>query len=320
MVKRSNSLSNLNQLLTISVRLVHYVELHTKDQFTTPVFQYRLEQHLISPWREPKKPVKAKLLITYTSLILSRASWWPYRVVERTDFGAVERCMAFPHVGPFFAVGIRDDDFAEKQFVVMTTKTLSDLQRVMHVMEAQLAVWRNANTPQPSELSPPSSALRKCASQHNLAPTGLSNQIETPASNVCSSVPQTTDTPRLNHKQETNGDYLVQIKRCECPPKWLPRLYLRDREQPKHSVHIHCEPEKLPESKYTKLSKKAQHAAENAGTTNRPTQGNRLTGQQNSNEKDWEVDVKYIRYDPRFGNVLDTEGSVYLYTAHQVRK
>ncbi|KAL3310400.1 hypothetical protein Ciccas_011037 [Cichlidogyrus casuarinus] len=37
-----------------------------------------------------------------------------------------------------------------------------------------------------------------------------------------------------------------------------------------------------------------------------------------SDESPWEVDIKYITYDPIVGNVIDDAGPVYMYTAHQM--
>ncbi|KAF7262038.1 hypothetical protein EG68_01284 [Paragonimus skrjabini miyazakii] len=325
-MKRARSLGGLNQLLTLSVRLQHYVELSTTDDFTTATFQYRLEQHLVSPWREPKKSRKLRLCITYTSLILNRSSWWPYRSVERIDFSSVERFITFQQAGRFFAIGLQDHSFAEKQFVVMSTKTIGDLNRLIQTMETQLTAWKNMNSLSSLNLSKLPAAMADSAS----STLGGSNYVNGSTFTKKSSNQQISliRRPDGNLKrtisQHSNNGAII-LSRCECPSSRLPRFQLRPRDKPV----IHIIREDVDQTSFTHLQSyeresptKSSHkeVSQNMRSTLQQSSSKANTSEvKNKGEKAWEVDIKYVRHDPILGNVLDNEGSVYLYTAHQIR-
>ncbi|KAA3682308.1 uncharacterized protein DEA37_0008979 [Paragonimus westermani] len=325
-MKRARSLGGLNQLLTLSVRLQHYVELSTTDDFSTATFQYRLEQHLISPWREPKKSRKLRLCITYTSLILNRSSWWPYRSVERIDFSSVERFITFQQAGRFFAIGLQDHSFAEKQFVVMSTKTIGDLNRLVQTMETQLMAWKNMNSLSSVNLSRLPVALADSAS----SALGGSNYLngstlaKNSSNQQISSIKRPEGTLKRTISQHSSNSAIV-LSRCECPSSRLPRFQLRPRDKPViHIIH-----EDVEQTSFTKLQSyekesptKSTHkkASQNMRSTLQPSSSKISPSEaKHKAEKAWEVDIKYVRHDPILGNVLDNEGSVYLYTAHQIR-
>nr|AAW26939.1 unknown [Schistosoma japonicum] len=55
-------LNTITPLLCITIRLENYIELRINDEYSTPIFQYRFEQYFSNPWKEPKKPIKTKLM------------------------------------------------------------------------------------------------------------------------------------------------------------------------------------------------------------------------------------------------------------------
>ncbi|CAH8549956.1 unnamed protein product [Heterobilharzia americana] len=167
-------INTLNPLLCISVRIEHYVELRITDKYAMPLFQYRFEQHLSSPWKEPRKPIKTKLILTYTSVILKDTSWWPYRVVHSIDYKSIRKFITFNQESLRFAIGIYDEDFAEKQYVVMSTKTFSDIEKLIQLIHSQLLICRYS-LKQESEQSN-KSVISKSTTQKNL--TNLSKSLD----------------------------------------------------------------------------------------------------------------------------------------------
>ncbi|VDP66991.1 unnamed protein product [Echinostoma caproni] len=355
MVGRSRSVGQLNQLLKISVRVEHYVELSTKDTFDTIVFQNRLRQHFTIPWREPKKPIKTRLCVSYTSLILTSASWWPYRQQRCLDFESVQRFLTFHQAGRYCAIGMQDDGLSEKQFIVLLTKSIADLDQLLRVMQTQLSLWKR--TPQTgTEPDHPISVVNSRLSALK------AQSLASPRSNLIGPRPKTLDkgnnqlpllaacslpgTDRRSNVNPPSGSSLysstIMLNACQCKPEHLPRIDLTSPE------------EKLKVAKVNGLSQSPRVlicntprstpgmeiiCKEDPKTVVSPTQtypakrtnqnGNHRTYCRSqppdskfpeTDSQSWEVDVKYIRYDPVLGNVLDDHGSVYLYTAHQISR
>ncbi|CAL8090950.1 unnamed protein product [Calicophoron daubneyi] len=336
MVGKATSLNSLNhqQLVSISVCLEHYVELLSKDQFNVRTFQYRLEQHLVSPWKQPQKKIRTKLVISRTCLVLKRASWWPYRITERVDFGAIERVLTFEHASRFIVVGLKDDDFAEKEFVILSTRTIVDSDKIIRAMESQLHIWRNHPARPLSQLSLPTNLTG--TSQCRLRSSG-SDLISEPMSAQSSQIAvRKTRNFGLRQRGSPSNERppsAIRLSGCICPNNQFPRIELGragGSEPPHHrrseihtpsSAIVSYSPTKeyLPVTPVTRSVHTALTDYRNSASGIRNHKSSQTPTNRGEEEKSWEVDIKYVRYDPRLGNVLDSNGPIYLYTAHEVK-
>ncbi|KAA0190655.1 hypothetical protein FBUS_01485 [Fasciolopsis buskii] len=346
MVGRCRSTGELNRLLKISVRLEHYVELSTKDTFDTEVFQTRLKQHFSIPWHEPKTPIKTSLCVTYTSLILSSASWWPYRQQRCLDFENVQRFLTFYQAGRYCAIGVQDNDMAEKQFVVLLTKSIGDLDSLLRVMHTQLSFWKRIDhfDEQPD---------RPIAVVPVSWPTLKAQPVSLPRVNLYGNNGLHSVSSTFNQNQSNNGRYFsasqedvthsktVMLKACECKSQ-LPRFHVNQlQHRGKMSERVIDVPRHRPSvirsrtlgtsNLSTVHEEKLCHKTiiPFSGSINKLENGNHKASYRqqppggrpsDTDSTSWEVDIKYVRRDPVLGNVLDDQGSVYLYTAHQVKR
>ncbi|TPP56262.1 hypothetical protein FGIG_01799 [Fasciola gigantica] len=344
MVGRFRSEGQLNRLLKISVRVEHYVELSTKDAFDTEVFLSRLKQHFSTPWHEPKAPIKTSLCVTYTSLILTSASWWPYRQQRCLDFENVHRFLTFFQAGRYCAIGVQDNDMAEKQFVVLLTKSIGDLDALLLVMQTQLSVWKRNDIKALPD--------RPIAVVPSSWPTLKAQSVSSPRVNLYSgnglhSVSTTFNQNRFDSGQRLSSprdnvaySKTVSLKACECKSH-LPRIHINEYRQ---EGEMKERMEKIP--RYESLITRSRTRDKRTLSIVREDQHKEViipypdltdklpNGKQKPNyrqqppgrksfDKDstaWEVDIKYIRHDPVLGNVIDDQGSVYLYTAHQINR
>lgn len=346
MVGRFRSAGELNRLLKISVRLEHYVELSTKDTFDTEVFQTRLKQHFNIPWREPKTPIKTSLCVTYTSLILSSASWWPYRQQRCLDFENVQRFLTFYQAGRYCAIGVQDNDMAEKQFVVLLTRSIGDLDSLLRVMHTQLSFWRRIDhfdeqSDRPIAVVPAS------------WPTLKAQPVSLPRVNLCGDNGLHSVSSTYNQNQSINGLYFsasqedvthsktMMLKACDCKSH-LPRIHVNQFQHrgkmservidvPRHKSPVIRSRTIGTSNLSTVHEEKPCHKAiiPFSGSTNKVANGNLKASYRqqppgarpsDTDSTSWEVDIKYVRHDPILGNVLDDQGSIYLYTAHQVKR
>ncbi|CAH8497504.1 unnamed protein product [Schistosoma turkestanicum] len=336
-------LNTITPLLCITIRLENYVELRIHDEYTTPIFQYRFEQHFANPWKEPKKSIKTKLILTYTSLILKNASWWPYRVEHSIKYKSVQKLITFNQGQLRFAIGLYDEDYAEKEFVVMSIKNAYDMERLIQLIDSQLLIWKYAlNKETDYSIRPDkkqlmigykeSTPLNKISKRRGLIGksqnaiikndaamlNSLANNTSSNQSNVkLTNNPHRTLEIDQNHSrrysQQTNQDYneykpTLQIyTNVDSNDSFNHRRLIEPVQSTSYSSRYDTERQKKQlrkEKERTRKIKNQQCQTDNVYIEN--------------NTKSWEVDIKHVRYDPIQGNIIDDNGSVYLYTAHEI--
>ncbi|CAH8848226.1 unnamed protein product [Trichobilharzia szidati] len=327
------SVNPVNPLLCMTVRLEHYVELRITDKYSTPIFQYRLEQHFSSPWKEPRKCIKTKLILTYTSVILKNASWWPYRSINSIDYKSIQKFITFNQENLRFAIGIYDEDFAEKQYVVMSAKNFSDVEKLIQLIHSQLLIWKHSLKDESDQFS--QTKVNKKSIIHGKSinslksidkNTYLNDVNEQNSGNNTYKIRKVYnnnnnrhgahgDKQRSHHTYTNLDDNNVQIieaqqstsHNCNCGNKG--HKVKLDRKTKENEIKSHHKNSQTDTEYYYHHSHHDNHHYDHHQYATYPYE---------NDPKSWEVDIKYIRYDPVLGNILDENGSVYLYTAHEI--
>nr|CAH8848137.1 unnamed protein product [Trichobilharzia regenti] len=321
----------VNPLLCITVRLEHYVELRITDKYSTPVFQYRLEQHFSSPWKEPRRRIKTKLILTYTSVILKNASWWPYRSINSIDYKSIQKFITFNQENLRFAIGICDEDFAEKQYVVMSAKNFSDIEKLIQLIHSQLLIWKYSLKDEVDQFNPTKMNKKSMNSLKSIDKSTYLNDVnEQHSGNNTYKIRKVYNNNNSNNCQGGHGDKQrshhtytnldddnnVQTletqqstsHNCNCGNKGHKvKLNKKTRENEIKSHHKNCQTD--TEYYYYHHHDDHHYHQQHHQYASYPYE---------NDQKAWEVDIKYIRYDPVLGNILDDKGSVYLYTAHEI--
>ncbi|KAK4471957.1 hypothetical protein MN116_005336 [Schistosoma mekongi] len=333
-------LNTMTPLLCITIRLENYIELRINDEYSTPIFQYRYEQYYSNPWKEPKKPIKTKLLLTYTSLILKNASWWPYRIEHSIKYKSVQKFLTLNQEHLRFAIGLYDEDYAEKQFVVMSTKHAYDVERLIQLIDSQSLIWKYTLS---KEINYPNKPMIKklrtnCKESVPLSKTFNRTRLTDKNQDV-----HITNDLNLKNLVEHNLHNQNDMKLMNHPDRILVQQHQRQNSQQYYRDYTEHKPlsyisnnldsnnfvndRRMIEpvqstsnnSRYYIDRHKIPHRKErDESRTSKNKHSQTDTVYVVNDQKSWEVDIKHIRYDPIQGNILDDNGSVYLYTAHEI--
>nr|AAP06241.1 hypothetical protein [Schistosoma japonicum] len=333
-------LNTITPLLCITIRLENYIELRINDEYSTPIFQYRFEQYFSNPWKEPKKPIKTKLLLTYTSLILKNASWWPYRIEHSIKYKSVQKFLTLNQEHLRFAIGLYDEDYAEKQFGGMSTKHAYDVEKLIQLIDSQSLIWKYTLS---NEINYPHKSMIKklridCKETVPLGKTFNRTRLTDKSQNVHITndlnsknsgeynLHNQIDGKLMNH----SGGILVQQHQQQNSQQYYrdyteykPLSFISNNLDRNNFINDRrmIEPVQSTSnnSRYDIDRYKISHRKEkDESRTLKNKHSQTDTVYVVNDQKSWEVDIKHIRYDPIQGNILDDNGSVYLYTAHEI--
>ncbi|CAH8549238.1 unnamed protein product [Schistosoma rodhaini] len=331
-----HSLTTITPLLCITIHIENYIELQINDEYNLPILQYRYEQYFKNPWKQPKKLIKTKLILTYTSLILKDASWWPFRLENSINYNKIQKCFIINQKNLKFAIGLYDENYIEKQFIIIKTKNIYDLEKLIQFIDTQLLIWKYTinkqinyssnqrdNTTNNKQLISFDKTLNrknlmnKKYTTHNKNDNNIMNSLENNSSildiDYNTNNNSNNNNPRYYSQQcaQDDNDYksILQI---------YPNVHNNDFYHDKRII------ETIPSTsnhfKSNNEYQKRRIRKEKEGfrkLKNKHCQTDLIYIDEN-NIKSWEVDIKHVRYDPIQGNILDDNGSVYLYSAHEI--
>ncbi|CAH8519541.1 unnamed protein product [Schistosoma mattheei] len=339
------SLNTITPLLCITIHIENYIELYIHDDYSLPILQYRYEQYYNKPWKQPKKCIKTKLILTYTSLILKNGSWWPYRYENIIQYKTIQKIILFNQHKLQLAIGLYDDDYIEKQFLIITTKNITDIDKLIQLIDTQLLIWKYTFNKQ-IDYYPYQLYKRKLINNNKLQLIPLKNKALNrkvlidknpmiPMTNHVIGLNSLRNTSfnQLNEKiiDKSNGILEINYNNPQSnhhynEHKSILHMYNNINDHDLYNDKRIIEP--IPSTsnnnnnnhnhnKHRKEHKMKKEKEENKKIKSKLCQTDSYYIE-NNNIKSWEVDIKHVRYDPIQGNILDDNGSVYLYSAHEI--
>ncbi|CAH8533761.1 unnamed protein product [Schistosoma margrebowiei] len=336
------SLNTITPLLCITIHIENYIELYIHDDYSLPILKYRYEQYYNKPWKQPKKYIKTKLLLTYTSLILKNGSWWPYRYENIIQYKTIQKIILFNQYKLQLAIGLYDDNYIEKQFLIITIKNMNDMDKLIQLIDTQLLIWKYTFNKQ-MNYDPYQFYKKKSITNNQLQLIPFKNK----RSNRKGIMDKNQMISMTNHVIELNSFKNTTLNQLneKIMNKSLNGILEIDYNNPPQSNHhksiLHMynnnndydlyNDKKIIESipstsnninnynQYRKEHNIKKEKEENKNKKNKLCQTDSIYIENNNNNiKSWEVDIKHVRYDPIQGNILDDNGSVYLYSAHEI--
>ncbi|CAI2728818.1 unnamed protein product [Schistosoma spindalis] len=334
------SLNTITPLLCITIHIENYIELYIHDEYSLPILKYRYEQYYIKPWKQPKKFIKTKLILTYTSLILKNGSWWPYRNENLIKYKTIQKIILLNQHKLQLAIGLYDEDYAEKQFIIISTKNIYDIDRLIQLIDSQLFIWKYALNKQinyPYKLN-----KRKVITNNKqsiLFNKTLNKKDFIDKNHMVNIINNITEGKSLrnmslnqfNEKIVNKSNGILEIDYNN------PQGY-RDYNEHKSILHMYNNIndndlyndkqiiEVVPSTSNNFNYNNNNHRHHKERTRKEKEESRKIKNKScqtdpiyiENNIKSWEVDIKHVRYDPIQGNILDDNGSVYLYSAHEI--